>query len=76
MENDFLRLLQVQGLHAEYDRLRQESEGGGKASKSSSGNEVAKLQAALDAAQKEKRQFEVWKAICQMPDAHPPPDTR
>lgn len=50
---------QVQGLHAEYERLRLESDGVTKGSKSTGNSELAALRDLLQKAEKSKQDMEV-----------------
>lgn len=54
----FLRQ-QVQGLHTEYERLRLETDGGGKVSKATGSSELMSLKTLLQAAEKSKQDMEV-----------------
>lgn len=51
-------LKQVQGIHAEYERLRLESDGGGKGSKSTGDSELAALRESVQKAEKSKQDME------------------
>lgn len=49
----------MQGLHAEYERLRREGEGGSKASASAGSSDLMKLKACLQTAQKQMQDLKV-----------------
>lgn len=50
---------QVQGLHAEYERLRLETDGTSKSSKSAGNSELAAVRESLQKAEKSKQDMEV-----------------
>lgn len=61
---------QVQGLHAEYERLRLESDGASKGSKSSGNSELAALKESLRKAEKSKQDMEVGRVHCASASAY------